>query len=143
MRYTILFLFSVACWLTGFARGKARTDVDSTPPLQLRHNNSGLVTFFSGSGENARRLFNMMIPEYIKDNGRDAVPPNKMPVGGCFFHNQPSKWENLGKNQWRMSQDYPEYLKFEVVLTTTQDAVYLAWRIRNTKQKAIKTLTGD
>ncbi|MBI3875996.1 MAG: hypothetical protein HY300_08575 [Verrucomicrobia bacterium] len=143
MHFAILFVCSSTCCLTAFAQGGTSANGDFRPPLQVRHNNDGLITLFDGSGEKAQPIFNMLIPEYIKVDGVDAVPEHKKPRGGCFFHTQPSKWEKLGDNRWRMSQDYPEYLKFEVVLTTTPDAVYLAWRIRNYRKEPIKKLSGD
>src|SRR5258708_4271773 len=101
------------------------------PPaaFDLRHDRKGFITLVDGPDHGARELFNMMIPEYIKLGDRDAVPEDRKPLRSCFFHVQPSKWEKLEGGRWRMSQDYPDYLGFEVVLTPTPDALYLAWRV--------------
>lgn len=135
-------LLLMALLVPPIALGEEQTTSPAT--FDLRHSNRGFITLFDGPGADAHELFNMMIPEYIKIGDRDAVPEDKRPVPSCFFHVQPSKWEKLENHRWRMSQDYPEYLGFEVVLTPSRDALYFAWRIRNNKQReALKDLNGD
>jgi len=125
-------------------RALGQEKAESPAALDVGHSKNGFITLLDGPGKGAREMFNMMIPEYIKEGDRDAVPEDKRPVRSCFFHEQPSKWEKLKGGRWRMSQDYPDYLGFEVVLTPARDAVYLAWRVRNNKKKeALKDVSGD
>jgi hypothetical protein len=138
LRMTLLSIIVVRPITVGQENAKEPTAFD------IRHNKTGFITLFDGPGVDARELFNMMIPEYIKTGDRDAVPEDTRPVTSCFFHRQPSKWEKLENNRWRMSQDYPAYLGFEVVLTPSNDALFLAWRIHNNKKtEPLQELNGD
>jgi hypothetical protein len=122
----------------------AQEEAKPRAAIDLRHSTNGFIVLCDGPGEAARPLFNMMIPEYIKTGDRDAVPEDKKPRRSCFFHVQPSEWKKLAGDRWRMSQDYPGYLGFEVVLTPAPDALYLAWRIRNNNPKeALEDVSGD
>src|SRR4051795_7210682 len=85
-------------------RALGQEKAKSPAALDLRHSRTGFITLFDGQGKDARELFNMMIPEYIKEGDRDAVLEDKRPVRSCFFHVQPSKWEKLKGGRWRMSQ---------------------------------------
>jgi hypothetical protein len=91
-------------------------------------------------------LTTMYFPEYIKADGfgDEVVPQSARPVNTTsFYYIQPSTWEDLGNGAWKMTQDYPGYIKFEVVITPGNGALYYAMRIFNYRNQPLVNLTSD
>jgi hypothetical protein len=87
----------------------------------------------------------MYMPEYIKSDefGDNTVPPSARPQNTIFYYLQPSQWQDLGNGSWKMTQDYPGYIKFEIVFTPGQNAIYFAMRVFNYRSTPITNVTSD
>ncbi len=99
------------------------------------------IWVYDGPGDDARPLFEMLLPEVIQSDGVDVIPVEERPVRS-YFHMQPSKWEELGDGRWLMLQTHPGYVTYEIALTPAADALHLEWRIRNDTGEPWKELTG-
>ncbi len=110
----------------------AKTNLSSIRPLHIRlpAPTSAYVFIYSGPAAADRPLFEMLLPEYIHNNGKEIVPTEKRPVYS-YYHMQPTDWVDLGGGRWRMTQTHPGYLTYQIKLTTAADALYLDFRIRN------------
>ncbi|MCH2211101.1 MAG: hypothetical protein MK110_07350 [Fuerstiella sp.] len=114
----------------------------STTALHIRRPdpNAAYVYVYSGPGTADRPLFEMLLPEYIHNDGREILAAEKRPVHS-YYHMQPTDWEDLGNGRWRMTQTHPGYLTYQIELSTTVDALYLNFRIRNETSEPWRNLS--
>jgi hypothetical protein len=124
--------------------GRAKGIATKTKTMHVRFPGTDVayVHVYDRPGSGAGPLFSLLLPEFIRNDGVNIIPVDKRPVRS-YMHMQPSKWEDLGRGRWRMTQTHPGYLTYEVSLTPKQDALYLGWRLRNDTQGPWRRVTGN
>lgn len=137
-------LTALGCALASCAHLEGGNPGASPPtPLDVRvpEPNHAYIWAYDGPGDDARPLFEMLLPEAIHTAGVDVMPVEARPVRS-YFHMQPSTWEERGNGRSLMTQTHPGYMTYEIALTPVADALYLEWRIRNDTCKPWMDLTA-